>query len=145
VGKQGFDDGTIAPTAAAASIAFAPEIVLPAVTEMVQRYGAQIVGEYGFFDAFNPSFDFDVPLRHGRRIPGSGWIATDYLGIDQGPILIMIENYRSGLVWKIMRRNPTIVRGLRVAGFEGGWLDSTALGLPPGGAPRANDPTEAPR
>ncbi len=124
IGKGAFDDGTIAPTAAAASIAFAPEIVLPAVTEMYQRFGQRIVGQYGFFDAFNPSFDFDVPLSHGRRIPGTGWVASDYLGIDQGPIVAMIENYRSGLVWRTMRQNPHVRRGLERAGFTGGWLDT---------------------
>ena len=94
-GTDASDDGTIAPTAAAASIAFAPEIAIPAVEEMHRRYGQYIYGEYGFYDAFNPTFDFDVPLRHGRRIPGFGWVAGDYLGIDQGPILAMIENRRS--------------------------------------------------
>ena len=48
----------------------------------------------------------------------------DYLGIDQGPIVLMIENYRSGFVWKVMRRNPHIQRGLQRAGFSGGWLDA---------------------
>ena len=52
-----------------------------------------------------------------------GWIANDYLGIDQGPIVAMIENHRSELVWKTMRRNPHVVRGLTRAGFTGGWLD----------------------
>jgi hypothetical protein len=123
VGVGATDDGTIAPTAAAASIAFAPEIVIPAVQEMYQRYGDHIFGKYGFFDAFNPSFDFDVPLQHGRRFPGFGWVDSDYLGIDQGPILAMIENYRSGLVWRVTRMNPHIRRGLKQAGFTGGWLN----------------------
>jgi hypothetical protein len=122
-GEDGFDDGTIAPTAAAASIAFAPEIAIPAVTEMHRRYGAAIFGQYGFYDAFNPSFTFAVPLTHGRLVPGAGWAATDYLAIDQGPIVAMIENYRSGLVWRVMRNNPHIRRGLARAGFTGGWLD----------------------
>ena len=116
------DDGTIAPTAAIASIAFAPEIVIPAVEEMYRRYGAHIFGKYGFYDAFNPSFSYDVPLRHGRTIAGFGWVDTDYLGIDQGPILAMIENYRTGLVWRVMRDNPHIRAGLVQAGFKGGWL-----------------------
>jgi hypothetical protein len=124
VGAGGFDDGTIAPTAAAASIAFAPEIVIPAVLEMHRRYGAHIYGKYGFYDAFNPSFDYDVPLKHGRRVPGVGWVATDYLGIDQGPIVAMIENYRTGLVWRVMRGNLHIRRGLERAGFTGSWLDT---------------------
>lgn len=122
--KSAVDDGTIAPTAAAASIAFAPEIVIPAVEEMYRRYGTHIYGKYGFYDAFNPSFDFDVPLRHGRRIPGFGWVDTDYIGIDQGPILAMIENYRSGLVWRMTRTNAHIRLGLERAGFTGGWLNA---------------------
>ena len=117
------DDGTIAPTAAIASIAFAPEIVIPAVEEMYRRYGAHIFGKYGFYDAFNPSFNYDVPLRHGRTVAGFGWVDTDYLGIDQGPILAMIENYRTGLIWRVMRENPHIRSGLVQAGFKGGWLN----------------------
>jgi hypothetical protein len=116
------DDGTIAPTAAAASIAFAPEIAVPAVEEMYRLYGDHIFGKYGFYDAFNPSFNYDVPLRHGRQIAGFGWVDTDYLGIDQGPILAMVENYRTGLVWRVMRSNPHVRTGLTQAGFTGGWL-----------------------
>jgi hypothetical protein len=123
VGVDSIDDGTIAPTAAAASIAFAPEIVIPAVQEMYRRYGDHIFGKYGFFDAFNPSFDFDVPVQHGRRIAGFGWVDSDYLGIDQGPILAMIENYRSGLVWRVTRLNTHIRHCLMQAGFTGGWLN----------------------
>ncbi|MFZ5616448.1 MAG: glucoamylase family protein [Pseudomonadota bacterium] len=120
---KGYDDGTIAPTAAAASIAFAPEIAIPAIRAMRTRYGREIYGDYGFFDAFNPSFDFEVAPKLGRRAEGVGWRDTDYLGIDQGPILIMIENHQNGLVWKVMRRNPHIREGLKRAGFSGGWLD----------------------
>jgi hypothetical protein len=117
------DDGTIVPTAAGGSIPFAPEIALPALLEMRRRYGDQLFGEYGFLDAFNPTFTFtDVTLQHGRVVPGVGWIDGDYLGIDQGPILLMLENYRSGFVWETMKRNPHIVRGLCRAGFTGGWL-----------------------
>jgi hypothetical protein len=68
-----------------------------------------------------------VPVHHGRVDTRIGWFDTDYLGIDQGPIIAMIENYRSGLVWRVMRRNPHIVRGLRAAGFRGGWLDSARV------------------
>ncbi len=121
-GHGSYDDGTLAPTAAVASIAVAPEIAVPAVQEMLRRYGQHIYSDYGFLDAFNPSFDFDVPLRHGRCIPGFGWVASDYLGIDQGPIVAMIENHRSGFVWRVMRGNPHLRRGLERAGFTGGWL-----------------------
>lgn len=117
------DDGTIAPTAAASSIAFAPEIVIPAIEEMQRRWGAHLVSKYGFLDSFNPTLNMPTRTRHGRVVPGVGWFDGDYLGIDQGPIVAMIENHRSGLVWKTMRRNPHIVRGLRRAGFTGGWLE----------------------
>jgi hypothetical protein len=122
------DDGTIAPTAAGASIAFVPEEATAALTAMRASYGAGLWGEYGFLDAFNPTFDFeDVPLRHGRVIPGLGWFDTDYLGIDQGPIVVMIENLRSGLIWKLMRTDPALRQGLHRAGFSGGWLDETPV------------------
>ena len=118
------DDGTLAPTAAIGSIAFAPEICGPAALAMKRDYGRHILGPYGFIDAFNPSFDFaDASPKTGRRVAGVGWIAPDYLGIDQGPILAMLENWRSGLIWRVMRGNPHIVRGLQRAGFGGGWLD----------------------
>ncbi|HWU76054.1 MAG TPA: glucoamylase family protein [Rhodanobacter sp.] len=120
------DDGTIAPTAAAGSIAFAPEIVVPALAEMERRYGAAIYNKYGFVDAFNPSFHAGTKLRTGRLVPGLGWVDTVQLGIDQGPIVLMIENWRSDFVWKVMRRNPYIRKGLQRAGFSGGWLGQPA-------------------
>jgi len=123
--KETTDDGTIAPTAAASSIAFAPEIAIPAIAEMQGRYGANLFTKYGFLDSFNPTLrEAIVTLKHGRIEPGLGWFDGDYLGIDQGPIVAMIENYRSELVWKTMRGNPHVVRGLRRAGFGGGWLGS---------------------
>jgi hypothetical protein len=116
------DDGTIAPTAAGGSIAFAPEIVVPALATMKQRYGKSTYDRYGFVDAFNPSFHTDTELRTGRLVPGLGWVDSVQLGIDQGPIVLMIENWRSDFVWKVMRRNPYIRKGLEKAGFTGGWL-----------------------
>lgn len=121
------DDGTIVPTAAGGSIPFAPELAIRALRTMRDRY-PMVWGEYGFLDAFSPTFLFeDVQLRHGRIVPGSGWVDTDYLGIDQGPILLMAENYRSELIWRHMRRNPYIIAGLRAAGFSGGWLDAAEI------------------
>jgi hypothetical protein len=116
------DDGTIAPTAAVSSIAFAPEIAIPAIREMSTRYGENLYAKYGFLDAFNPTLRTTEELKHGRVDPAQGWFDVDYLGIDQGPILAMIENYRTGLVWNTMKKNPHIVRGLKRAGFKGGWL-----------------------
>jgi hypothetical protein len=118
------DDGTIGPTAAGGSIPFAPEITIPALVAMRERYGDNLFSTYGFLDSFNPTFDFDLKPQHGKVVRGTGWFDTDYLGIDQGPIITMIENYRTGLVWRVMRTNPHIIRGLKRAGFTGGWLDS---------------------
>ncbi len=118
------EDGTVAPTAAGGSVPFAPDEAIAALMEMRRRWGAELWGEYGFRDAFNPSFDFtDVAVHHGRVVPGVGWFDGDWLGIDQGPILLMIENHRSGRVWEVMRRDPDLRRGLERAGFTGGWLD----------------------
>ena len=122
------DDGTIAPTAAGGSIAFAPEIVIPTLLMMRDHYGSHVYSTYGFLDAFNPTLRQKIAVHHGRIDPDYGWFDTDYLGIDEGPILAMVENYRSGLVWRTMRRNPHIVRGLRRAGFTGGWLDKSRIG-----------------
>ena len=117
------DDGTLVPTAAGGSVPFAPEIAVPALVAMRERYGDALFGRYGFLDAFNPTLREPGPrLQHGRIVPGVGWFDGDYLGIDQGPILAMVENYRSDLVWRYMRRSPYVVRGLCRAGFEGGWL-----------------------
>jgi len=109
------DDGTVAPTAAGGSIAFAPEICIPALKEMRSRYGEKLYGEYGFKDAFNLS----IVYKDGS----AGWYDQDYLGIDQGPILLQIENHRSGLIWNVMKKNQYIRAGLKKAGFTGGWLD----------------------
>ena len=124
-GPNDRDDGTLAPTAAAGSIAFAPDIVMPALASMKTRYGAAIYGRYGFFDSFNPTLADPAvagKLLHGRVIPGVAWVDGDYLGIDQGPIVTMIANHRNGLVWKAMRKSRPVVAGLRKAGFSGGWL-----------------------
>ncbi len=122
------DDGTLCPSAVAGSIPFAPELAIPALRFMRETYGERLFSTYGFLDAFNPTLVVDVPCQHGRVEPGVGWFDTDYIGIDQGPILAMIENHRSGLVWNTMRRNEHIVRGLRAAGFGGGWLDGEESG-----------------
>lgn len=118
-----YDDGTIAPTAALGSLPFAPEIVIPAAEALRKWPG--LYSQYGFLDSFNPSFTWtDKKLANGRINGKSGWIDTDYIGIDQGPILLQAENYRSDFVWKVMRGSKVIRRGLEAAGFTGGWLAS---------------------
>jgi len=117
------DDGTIAPTAAVSSIVFTPELSIAALREMKERYGSHLYAKYGFLDAFNPTLRTSQGVTSGHVDPALGWFDADYLGIDQGPIVAMIENHRSGLVWKTMRKNPHIVRGLKRAGFTGGWLE----------------------
>ena len=108
----GPDDGTLAPWAAIASLPFAPEIVVPTIRHL-QRVHADTKSAYGFLGSFNPTF----PARSGR-----GWIATRYLGLNEGPIVLMIENHRTGLLWRLMKRCPYLVTGLQRAGFRGGWL-----------------------
>jgi hypothetical protein len=121
-GAANYDDGTLAPAGAIGSLPFAPEIVLPAMTEMATRRGADLYGPYGFVDAFNPSLEPGAPIAQGHLVPGAGWFDDRYLGIDQGPIIAMVENFRSGLVWRLMRSSPYVRRGLERAGFRGGWL-----------------------
>lgn len=121
-GMGHYDDGTLAPYAAGSSIAFAPEIVVPALRAIRERH-PHVWGRYGFLDCFNPSFTYtDVKLQHGRIEPGRGWVDTDYLGIDQGPLLAMLGNHRGELIWQTLRRNAHLRRGLQRAGFTGGWL-----------------------
>ncbi|MCI0690418.1 Tat pathway signal protein [candidate division KSB1 bacterium] len=110
------DDGTIAPTAAGGSVAFAPEICIPTLKAMRAKYDTLLFKEYGFLDSFNPSFITPETLN--------GWFDDDYLGIDQGPIVVMIENLRNDFVWNVMKKNKYIVTGLQRAGFTGGWLAS---------------------
>ena len=122
---DGLDDGTIAPTAALGSLPFAPEIVIPAAKAMVDRPG--LYSQYGFPDSFNPSFTYtDARVETGTVDPKDGWVARDYLGIDQGPILLQAANHRNDFVWRHMRSVPAIRRGLERAGFTGGWLSASA-------------------
>ncbi len=117
------DDGTIAPTAVGGSVPFAPEIAIPTLRAMPERFGSNVFGKYGFYDAFNPTYTLAEPPPAGGRTTPQGWFDHEYLGIDQGPILAMIENHRTSLVWSLMRESPYVVRGLCRAGFSGGWLD----------------------
>ena len=115
---QVVDDGTLAPTAAGGSFAFTPEESEQCLSNMWNTYYKDLVGEYGFKDAFNLTFK--------NKVHQDGWFDVDYLGIDQGPILFQIENHETGLIWNIMKKNPYIIAGLKKAGFKGGWLDSVS-------------------
>ncbi len=115
---HGPDDGTIAPWAVVASLPFAPEIVLPTIRHFREAYPL-MMSEYGFRCSFNPTFTDGSRYRQG-------WHSQGYFGLDQGPIILMIENYRSGLLWSLMQRCPYIVTGLRRAGFTSGWLSATS-------------------
>lgn len=111
---NGPDDGTIAPWAAVASLPFASEIVLPALAYFNEIY-PDMTSKYGFKCSFNPTFE------SGNQAV-NGWISQGYYGLDQGPIVLMIENYRTGFFWRMMRNCPYIISGLQRAGFTGGWL-----------------------
>ena len=118
---DGRDDGTLTPTAALGSLPFAPEIVIPCAQALLQQ--PRIFTEYGFLDSFNPSFTYTTQkVGTGTVDARSGWVAKDYLGIDQGPILLQAANYRDDFIWRRMRQVPAIRRGLTRAGFTGGWL-----------------------
>ena len=114
----GLDDGTIAPWAVVASLPFAPEIVLPTVHHFIHTLQLHDNNPYGFKATFNPTFD-DTPDS-----PEYGWVSPYFFGINLGPILLMVENHRSGMLWELMRGCRWIVDGLRRAGFEGGWLNA---------------------
>jgi hypothetical protein len=110
----GPDDGTLAAWAVAASLPFAPEIVLPTLRHYLDTYPG-MTNEYGLVCSANPTY----PASQRKR---SGWLSKAHFALDQGPVILMIENYRSGLIWRLMRTCAPIVRGLRRAGFAGGWL-----------------------
>ncbi len=110
----GPDDGTVAPWVVVASLPFAPEIVIPTVRHFAGLH-LGMTAPYGFKPSFNQTFVVEDS-------PTGWWVTPHHFGIDQGPVVLMIENYRSGLIWDTMRRCPYVVEGLRRAGFTGGWL-----------------------
>ena len=111
---DGPDDGTLSPWSAVASLPFAPEIVLPTLRYFHQLELGPDDG-VGLQTSFNPTF----PQRENNRY---GWVSSDRLGINVGPLILMIENARSEMLWNL-GRSEFIIAGLRRAGFRGGWLD----------------------
>ena len=97
------DTGTIAPTAALASFPYVPEESMAALRYFYYVLGDRLWGEYGFHDAFNL----------GRQ-----WFASSYIAIDQGPIVVMIENWRTGLLWDYFMKNEDVRSGLTALGFS---------------------------
>jgi hypothetical protein len=97
------DLGVITPTAAISSIPYTPEQSMDAIRSFYYYLGDRLWGPYGFYDAFNPT---------------AGWYANSYLAIDQGPIIVMIENYRTGLLWDLFMSAPEIQEGLLKLGFN---------------------------
>jgi len=96
------DNGTISPTAALSSFPYAPQDAIRALRHFLAEHGGKLWGRYGFTDAFNPT---------------RNWYADTFLAIDQGPIIVMIENYRSGLLWQLFMSVPEVRRGLSRLGF----------------------------
>jgi hypothetical protein len=94
-------DGTVVPTAAGGSLMFTPDISLPALRTMHERFGQRVYGQYGFVDAFNPN---------------TGWVDPDVIGINVGPILLSAENMRTENVWRWFMRNPEIATAMKRAG-----------------------------
>jgi len=118
----GPDDGTLAPWAVVASLPFAPEIVVPTLQHCAVAY-PKMESEYGLVCSINPTFP-------SRGSEGGGWVSHSHFALDQGPVVLMIENYRSGLIWRLTRSCPHLVLGLRRAGFKGGWLTGDQPDLP---------------
>lgn len=101
------DNGTISPTAALSAFPYAPEYSMQTLKHFYNDLGDKLWSEYGFVDAFNETED---------------WVADSHLAIDQGPIIVMIENYRSGLLWKLFMSCPEVQGGLKKLGFESSWV-----------------------
>ncbi|GGP19949.1 glucoamylase family protein [Silvimonas iriomotensis] len=115
---HGPDDGTLAPWVVVASLPFAPDIVLPCIDYFVHELDLHTGNPYGFKASFNPTWPESVDGPYG-------WVSPWHFGIDQGPVVLMIENHLHGTVWDWMRQCSYIGAGLRRAGFAGGWLDAT--------------------
>lgn len=113
-------DGTVAPTACGGSIVFTPKESMACLRNFYDKHKDRLWGRYGFADAFNLERD---------------WVATDVIGIDQGTILLMIENYRSELIWKVMSKNVYLQKAMQTVGFVPGtkdlpWPDPPAHAAP---------------
>jgi hypothetical protein len=109
------DDGTLSPWTAITSVAFVPQIAMATVKHYAEAF-PQLLGEYGLKCSLNPTFP-------GKKGESPGWFSEHYYAINEGPIVLMIENYRTDLLWRLAKQCAPIVEGLRRAGFKGGWLN----------------------
>lgn len=130
---EGPDDGTLSPWAVVASLPFAPDVVLATIRHYDEAY-PEMRHAYGYRCSFNPTF----PSEESGHV---GWISDGYYGLNQGPIILMIENYRTGLVWELMKQCPYVVTGLSRAGFSGGWLSSMETEHEPSSSEGGEDET----
>ncbi|MBD3749979.1 MAG: beta-glucosidase [Sphingobacteriales bacterium] len=105
--QTGSDLGVIAPTAAISSIVYTPKESIAAIRYWYEDRKSQLWGKYGFYDAFSDT---------------GNWYSTGYLGIDQGPEVVMLENYRSGLLWKLFMNDPDVQAGLKKLDFKSPYL-----------------------
>jgi hypothetical protein len=112
----GPDDGTISPWAVVASLPFAPDIVLNTIRHAIKRLKEKSSANDGFDASFNPVYQI-------AGMEGNGWVSPWKFGLNEGPMVIMIENFRTQLIWNIIKKCVYITNGLRRAGFSGGWLD----------------------
>lgn len=112
----GPDDGTISPWAVVSSLPFSPKVILKTIRHAIEKLHYKKRQDYGFDASYNLSF---IENNNDSK----SWVSEWQFGLNQGPIILMIENYKSGLIWDIMKRCPHIINGLQKAGFKGGWLD----------------------
>lgn len=114
---DGPDDGTVSPWAVAASLPFTPAIVIDSLRYAIGHFGLKKERSFGFEASFNPSFP------ENSKNP-NGWVSPWKFALNQGPVILMIDNFQNGLMWKLTSHCPYIINGLRRAGFSGGWLSS---------------------
>ncbi len=112
----GPDDGTLSAACVLASLPFAPELVLPALRNLIARY-PEMFSEGRFSSGFNPTL---------TDANGRAWVSAGHYGLDQGIALMMIENHRTQRIWQLIRDCPYIRNGLHAAGFRGGWIQQRA-------------------
>ena len=112
----GPDDGTISPWAVVSSLPFLPDVVLSTIRHATLQRDFEKHHAYGFDASFNATYP-------DKNTPSWGWISPWQFGLNQGPVVLMIENYHTELIWNIMKKSAYIIKGLKKAGFTGGWLD----------------------